>query len=142
MTEDPNQTIAASILDPILNYGLEGLPDAVSVLINHAMLIEREHHIGAGPYQRSDQRNGHGNGFKDRQLNTRIGTISLRVPQVRGSEEGFFPSALERGQRSEKALTIAIAEMYLQGVSTRRVTKVMEDLCGLDVTSNERAHEN
>lgn len=137
MTEDPNQTIATNVLDPILNYGLEGLPEAVAILINHAMLIEREHHIGAGPYQRTDQRNGHANGFKDRQLNTRIGTLPLRIPQVRGSEEAFFPSALERGQRSEKALTIAIAEMYLQGVSTRKVTKVMEDLCGLDVTSNQ-----
>ena len=100
-------------------------------------LIEREHHIGAGPYQRTDQRDGYANGYKQRQLNTRIGTLSLRLPQVRGSEEPFFPSALERGQRSEKALTIAIAEMYLQGVSTRRVTKIMEELCGLDVTSSQ-----
>lgn len=137
MTEDPNQTIAAALLDPILKCGLEGLPDAVALLVNQAMLIEREHHIGAGPYQRTEQRDGHANGYKERQLNTRIGTISLSVPQVRGSEKPFFPSALERGQRSEKALTIAIAEMYLQGVSTRRVTKVMEDLCGLNVTSNQ-----
>ncbi len=137
MTEDPNQTIATNVLDPILNYGLEGLPEAVALLLNHAMRIEREHHIGAGPYQRSEQRDGHANGFKGRQLNTRIGTISLRVPQVRGSEEAFFPSALERGQRSEKALTIAIAEMYLQGVSTRRVTKIMEELCGLEITSTQ-----
>lgn len=137
MTENPNQIIAENVLDPILNYGLEGLPEAVALLLNHAMLIEREHHIGAGPYQRTEQRDGHANGFKGRQLNTRIGAISLRVPQVRGSEEPFFPSALERGQRSEKALTIAIAEMYLQGVSTRRVTKIMEELCGLDVTSSQ-----
>lgn len=137
MTEDPNLTIAANVLEPILNYGLEGLPDAVATLISHAMLIEREHHIGAGPYQRTEGRDGHANGFKERRLNTRLGTLQLRVPQVRGSEEAFFPSALERGQRSEKALTIAIAEMYLQGVSTRRVTKIMEELCGLDVTSNQ-----
>jgi transposase-like protein len=137
MTEDPNKTIPASILEPILNCGLEGLPDAITILVNHAMLIEREHHIGAGPYQRSEQRDGHANGFKPRQLNTRIGTLSLRVPQVRGSEEPFFPSALERGQRSEKALTISIAEMYLQGVSTRRVTTIMEKLCGLEVTSTQ-----
>ena len=137
MTEDPNLTIAANALEPILNYGLEGLPDAVATLINHAMLIEREHHIGAGPYQRTEGRDGHANGFKERRLNTRLGTLQLRVPQVRGSDEAFFPSVLERGQRSEKALTIAIAEMYLQGVSTRRVTKIMEELCGLDVTSNQ-----
>lgn len=137
MTEDLNQTLSNSILDPILNHGLEGLADAVATLIDHAMLIEREQHIGAGPYQRSEKRDGYANGFKERQLNTRIGTLSLRVPQVRDSEQPFFPSALERGQRSEKALGIAVAEMYLQGVSTRKVTKVMEELCGLEVTSNQ-----
>jgi len=137
MTEDPNQTLPDNILLPILNSGLEGLPDAVAMLVNHAMLIERQEHLGADPYQRTEQRNGHANGFKERQLNTRVGALSLRVPQVRNSEEPFFPSALERGQRSEKALTIAVAEMYLQGVSTRRVTKVMEELCGLEVTSTQ-----
>ena len=137
MTEDPKPTVADKLLQPILNSGLEGLPDAIAMLINHAMLIEREEHLGAGPYERTERRQGHANGFKDRQLNTRVGALSLRVPQVRGSEEPFFPSALERGQRSEKALTIAIAEMYLQGVSTRRVTTVMEGLCGLNVTSSQ-----
>lgn len=137
VTEDPKQTLPDSILQPILNSGLEGLPDAVAMLINHAMRIEREHHIGAGPYQRTEQRNGYANGYKERQLNTRMGTLSLRMPQVRDSDEPFFPSALERGQRSEKALTIAVAEMYLQGVSTRRVTTIMEQLCGLEVTSTQ-----
>ncbi len=137
MTEDPNQTLSDNILLPILNSGMEGLPDAIALLVNQAMIIERQNHIGAAPYQRSEQRNGYANGFKERQLNTRVGALSLRVPQVRGSEEPFFPSALERGQRSEKALTVAVAEMYLQGVSTRRVTKIMEELCGLEVTSSQ-----
>jgi len=137
MTEDPSQNLPATILEPILNSGLEGLPQAVAMLVNEAMLIERSHHLGAKPYERNEQRNGHANGFKDRQLNTRMGSLSLRVPQVRGSEDPFFPSALERGQRSEKALTISIAEMYLQGVSTRRVTSIMEKLCGLEVTSTQ-----
>jgi putative transposase len=137
MTEDPNQTLPDSILNPILNSGMEGLPEAIAILVNQAMLIERQNHIGAVPYQRTESRDGHANGFKERQLNTRVGALSLRVPQVRGSEEPFFPSALERGQRSEKALTIAVAEMYLQGVSTRRVTKIMEELCGLEVTSTQ-----
>jgi putative transposase len=137
MTEDLNQTLPDSILNPILNSGMEGLPEAIAILVNQAMLIERQNHIGAVPYQRTESRDGHANGFKERQLNTRVGALSLRVPQVRGSEEPFFPSALERGQRSEKALTIAVAEMYLQGVSTRRVTKIMEELCGLEVTSTQ-----
>lgn len=137
MTEDPIQTIPSNLLEPILNSGLEGLPEAIAMLINHAMLIEREHHLGAAPYQRTERRQGHANGFKERGLNTRMGPLSLRVPQVRDSEEAFFPSALERGQRSEKALSIAVAEMYLQGVSTRRVTGIMEELCGFGVTSSQ-----
>ncbi len=66
-----------------------------------------------------------------------MGSLDLRVPQTRNTDTPFFPSALERGQRSEKALTLAIAEMYLQGVSTRRVTKVLEELCGLQITSTQ-----
>ena len=137
MTEDPNHTIPTELLEPILNSGLEGLPEAIAMLINHAMLIERQHHLGAAPYQRSEHRQGQANGFKDRTFNTRMGGVPLRIPQVRACEEPFFPSALERGQRSEKALSIAVAEMYLQGVSTRKVTGVMEELCGLTVTSRQ-----
>ena len=115
----------------------EGLPDAIAMLINHAMLVERQHHLGAAAYQRSESRQGHANGFKERELNTRMGSLALRIPQVRDCEDPFFPSALERGQRSEKALGIAVAEMYLQGVSTRRVNKVMEELCGMNISSSQ-----
>lgn len=137
MTEHTDTNLSQNILNPILETGLEGLPEAISLLINHAMLIERSQHLGAAPYQRNALRNGHANGFKNRCLESRVGTIDLRVPQVRNSEIPFYPHALERGQRSEKALSIAIAEMYLQGVSTRRVTAILEALCGLEVTSTQ-----
>ena len=137
MTENPNTELPENALDAILSNGLDGLPEAISTLINHAMLIERQRHLGAAAYQRTEQRDGHANGFKERALATRIGPVDLRIPQVRDSSEPFFPSALERGQRSEKALAATLAEMYLQGVSTRRVTKVMETLCGFQVSSNQ-----
>ncbi len=137
MTEDPNHTIPTTLLEPILKTGLDGLPEAIAMLINQAMRIERQNHLGVAPYQRGEQRQGHANGFKDREFTTRMGSVPLRIPQVRGCEEPFYPSALERGQRSEKALSIAVAEMYLQGVSTRRVTSVMEELCGFQVTSSQ-----
>jgi len=98
-------------------------------------LFERSQHLGADPYQRNSLRNGHANGFKNRCIESCLGTIPLKIPQVRNSDIPFYPNALERGQRSEKALSIAIAEMYLQGVSTRRVTNILEALCGLEVTS-------
>lgn len=135
MTEQDNLTLSADILNPILAEGLPGLPEAVSLLINAAMLVERDRHLGVAPYQRDPARQGHANGFKDRRLDTRLGQLDLRVPQTRNTESPFVPTALERGQRSEKALSIAVAEMYLQGVSTRRVTAIVEKLCGLQVTS-------
>lgn len=137
MTEQTDTTLSKDILNPILETGLEGWPQAISLLINHAMLIERSQHLGAAPYQRHTLRNGYANGFKNRCLASRLGPIELKVPQVRNSDIPFYPNALERGQRSEKALSIAIAEMYLQGVSTRRVTSILEALCGLEVTSTQ-----
>jgi len=68
---------------------------------------------------------------------TRLGALALQVPQVRGEVE-FYPSALERGVRSERALKLAVAEMYVQGVSTRRVTEVLEKLCGgMEISSGQ-----
>ncbi len=135
MTELSNTKLPNNILNPILENGLEGLPEAISFLINQAMLIERSQHLGVDPYERNSSRNGQANGFKNRSLESRMGSLDLRVPQVRNTDTPFYPNTLERGQRSEKALTVAIAEMYIQGVSTRRVTSVLEKLCGLEITS-------
>lgn len=60
----------------------------------------------------------------------------MQVPQVRGGVE-FYPSAPERGIRSVRALKLAIAQMYVQGVSTRKVTQIVEQLCGLEVSSSQ-----
>jgi transposase-like protein len=99
------------------------------------MTIERQNFLGVGPYQRSEERNGQANGFKPKQVKTRIGRLDLRVPQVRGAK--FYPSALEKGSRSEKALRLALAEMYVQGVSTAKVSKITEQLCGCEISSSE-----
>ena len=107
------------------------------MLLNAAMLIERSGHLKAGPYERSEQRNGYANGLKDRSFQSTVGPLALRVPQTRESDSPYRPSLLESGSRVDRALKAAIAEMYLQGVSTRRVTKVMEKLCGLEVSSTQ-----
>jgi len=124
------------IVEEIITNGMDGLETAVGILINEAMKVERSRVLGAEPWQRSENRCGHANGFKPKTLNTRVGKLALQIPQVRGGVE-FYPSALERGERSERALKLAIAEMYVNGVSTRKVTGVMETLCGLEVTSSE-----
>ena len=115
--------------------GFDGLADAVTVLLNSAMVAERSDYLGAAPYERSVGRIGYANGYKGKQLKTRLGTLPLKVPQTRDSE--FYPQSLERGLRSERALLLAIAEMYVQGVSTRRVKKIVEELCGMEVSSSQ-----
>jgi putative transposase len=85
-------------------------------------------HIGAEPYERTETRTGHRNGYRPRTLHTRVGTLTLLVPQDR---EGTFSTVLfARYQRSEKALVLALMEMYLEGVSTRKVQDITEALCG------------
>jgi putative transposase len=85
-------------------------------------------HLGAEPYERTETRSGHRNGYRPRTLHTRVGTLTLLVPQDR---EGTFSTALfARYQRSEKALVLALMEMYLEGVSTRKVQNITETLCG------------
>jgi len=124
------------VVQLLVDNGLDGLPEALRILINEAMAIERSHALQAQPYERTEQRLGHANGFKDKDFHTRIGTIKLDIPQVRGPVK-FYPAALEKGQRSEQALTAALAEMYVQGVSTRKTTAILEQLCGLEISSSQ-----
>lgn len=134
MTHETERSACEAPIQLLLERGLEGLPDGIAMLLNLAMRHEREKVLSAAPYERSETRRGHANGFKDRTLRTRMGELDLRVPQVRG-EVSFYPSVLERGQRSERALAAAVAEMYVNGVSTRKVKAVMEQLCGFEVSS-------
>ncbi len=115
--------------------GFDGMARAIGILVNEAMKIERNEALGAQPYERTDHRRGYANGFKPKTLSTRIGQVELKVPQTRGVE--FYPKSLERGVRSERALKLAVAEMYVQGVSTRKITKITSELCGLDVSSSQ-----
>jgi len=123
------------LLDLMCDHGFGGMAQAMQLLINEAMKLERQAALGARPFERTPQRRGQANGFKPKTVQTRVGPLQLAVPQTRGVP--FYPSALERGQRSERALKVAIAEMYVQGVTTRKVTAVMEQLCGLEVTSSQ-----
>ncbi|MFM7074479.1 MAG: IS256 family transposase [Planctomycetaceae bacterium] len=125
----------------LIELGPAAIAEVFATLMNHAMQIEREQALRAESHQRSPDRQGYANGFKAKALKTRVGELQLRVPQTRGyrDEQGrpFYPRSLERGVRSERAMTVAIAEMYVQGVSTRKVTKIVEELCGLEVTSTQ-----
>lgn len=135
MAHRVNDNAGEDILEPLLNQGMAGMPEVLARLINQAMLIERDRYLKADHYERSAERTGYANGYKPKQLKTRLGKLDLQVPQTRSGD--FYPSCLERGMRSERALKVAVAEMYFQGVSTRKVKSIMEELCGFELTSSE-----
>jgi transposase-like protein len=133
MTYKQDCTLPDELLEQVAELGLESLPELLRIVINAAMAAEREKHWGARRYERSGERQGHANGYKAKTVVTRIGKVAFDVPQVR--EGGFYPQALEKGLRSERALTLTLAEMYVQGVSTRKVAAITERLCGHEVSS-------
>jgi len=133
MTYQDDFTLPTELLEQVAEQGLDFLPELIRIVINTAMQVERQKQLGVGPYERSAVRQGHANGFKPKTVSTRIAPITFEIPQVR--EGGFYPQALEKGLRSERALTLALAEMYVQGVSTRKVAAITERLCGTEVSS-------
>lgn len=135
MTYFPDCTLPSELLEQIADQGLDYLPELIRILVNTAMQAERQKYLGAEPYERSGQRQAHANGYKPKTVQTRVGEITFAVPQVR--EGGFYPDALEKGLRSERALTTTLAEMYVQGVSTRKVAAITEQLCGTAVSSSQ-----
>lgn len=133
MTYRDDFTLPAELLEQLSQQGFEYLPEMLRILVNAAMQAERQQHLGAGPYERTPERRGYANGFKPKTVQTRLGEVTFEVPQVR--DASFYPEALEKGLRSERALTMTLAEMYVQGVSTRKVAAITEQLCGTAVTS-------
>lgn len=132
--EDGNKIFKA--VQIVMEEGFEGLEEAVRILMNEAMKIERSQVLCAERYERTEERRGYANGFKPKKIKSRLGELELQIPQVRGAIN-FYPSSLEKGLRSERALKMAMAEMYINGVSTRKVTAVFEEMCGLHVTASD-----
>ena len=111
------------------------LKDIIQSILQEFLETEITGFLGATPYERVKERKGHRNGYKPRLLRTRVGTLNLLVPKDR---EGRFQTRLfERYQRSEKALVLALQEMYLQGVSTRKATGITERLCGTGFSKSQ-----
>jgi len=128
-------TLPTEYLEQLTEQGLDSLPNLIRVMVNEAMRIERENYLGAKPYERSEERQGHANGYKPKTVRTRVGEVTFDIPQVR--EGGFYPHALEKGMRSERTLLLTLAEMYVQGVSTRKVAAITERLCGTQISASQ-----
>ena len=133
MTHQENYNLSSSTVEELTQNGLEAIPELVRVILNNVMQAERSQYLQAKAYERTEDRKGHANGYKPKTVRTKLGDITFAIPQVR--EGGFYPSALEKGMRSERALLIALAEMYVQGVSTRRVKVITEELCGVEISA-------
>jgi putative transposase len=135
VAQQQQNTAIDQVLKLLTEQGSDGLAEALRILLNAAMLFERERFLNAAPYERTPERRDYSNGFKPKRLRTRVGDLDLLIPQVRNSD--FYPQSLERGSRSERALKLSLAEMYVQGVSTRKVKAITEKLCGFEVTSSQ-----
>jgi transposase-like protein len=136
MAHHTNPELLNNVLQLLTEQGHDGFAEGLRILVNEAMRVERHQVLHAQPYERTDARQGYANGYKPKTLASRVGPITFSVPQVRG-ETPFYPSALEKGIRSEQALKLAMAEMYVQGVSTRKVSAIVEELRGTSVSSSQ-----
>jgi transposase-like protein len=106
----------------------EQLRQLLESVVNQVLEAQVAEHLQAEPYERTEERRGYRNGYKPRQLTTRVGTLQLQVPQVR--DGSFSPELFARYQRSEQALVCTLMEMVVNGVSTRKVAQITEELCG------------
>ena len=106
----------------------EAFSRLLEAILNQVLVAQSAEQLGAMPYERSEDRTAYRNGFRDRDLTTRIGSITLRIPRHRNGE--FSTTMFNRYQRSEQALVLAMIEMVINGVSTRKIENITEELCG------------
>lgn len=135
MVQQQNNPIE-QVLELLTEQGSDALAEALRILLNAAMLFERERFLNATPYERTAERRDYANGFKPKRLRTRVGLLDLSIPQVRNSD--FYPQALERGTRSERALKLALAEMYVRAYPRAKSKPLLNSFAA----SRSRAHKS
>ena len=113
---------------PGLLGGQDGLAKLVEAVLNQILEAQVAETLGAERHERTEERAGYRNGYRPRTLYTRVGPVTLLVPQTR--EGAFSTEIFKRYQRSEQAFVLALMEMVVQGVSTRKVSAITEELCG------------
>lgn len=104
MTHDDQSTRFEELVQLLSEDGFDGMAEAIEILLNKAMKLERAEALGAMPYQRTETRRGYAHGFKPQTINSRLGRLRVNVPQTRNAE--FYPSVLGRGERSERTLKL------------------------------------
>jgi len=125
-----NITITEELLHGLFlsNGKDEAFSKLLEEIFNQVLLAQSTEQLGAEPYERTEGRTAYRNGTRERQLTTRIGTLTLRIPRHRNGQ--FSTELFMRYQRSEQALVLAMMEMVINGVSTRKIESITEELCG------------
>jgi len=130
---DYNVTVGKELL-PALLSNQDGLAKLIESVLNQVLEAQVSDSLGAERYERSEGRLSYRNGYRPRQLYTRVGPITLQVPQTR--DGSFSTQIFKRYQRSEQAFVLALMEMYVNGVSTRKITNITEELCGVSFSKS------
>jgi transposase-like protein len=131
-------TTVEALLEHLIEHGPGDIATVFARAFELAMRIERERFLGAGLYERTAERRGYANGYKSKRIDTPAGTVAVDVPKTAGHDgEPFYPQSLERGRRSVRAVMLAVAEMYIKGVSTREVEAVMREF-GIESLSSSQ----
>lgn len=120
-------SVGRNVLSGLLS-GQDGLAKLVESVLNQVLEAQLAETLGADRHERSDERQGYRNGYRARTLYTRVGPVTLQVPQTR--DGSFSTEIFKRYQRSEQAFVLALMEMVVNGVSTRKVSAITEELCG------------
>ena len=127
-----------AIMEQLIEHGANDIAGVFARAFELAMRIERERFLGAGHYERTASRQGYANGTKPKRIDTPAGTVTVQVPKTAGHDgAAFYPQTLERGRRSVRAVMLAVAEMYIKGVSTREVEAVMREF-GIESLSSSQ----
>lgn len=131
-------TAVEAVLEQLIEHGPGEIASVFARAFELAMQIERERFLGAGLYERTPDRRGYANGYKPKRIDTPAGTVSVQVPKTAGHDgEPFYPRSLERGRRSVRAVMLAVAEMYIKGVSTRQAEAVVREF-GIESLSSSQ----
>jgi len=132
--DETKVTLDVAQVKSVLMEQPDFLQPVVQAAVQSILEVEMEECLQAGKHERSDERLGYRSGYYRRRLITRVGTLVLRVPQDRAGQ--FSTQVFEQYQRSEKALVASLAQMYVQGVSTRKVAAITEELCGHEFSAS------
>lgn len=136
--DERQDTTVEALMEHLIEHGPDDMATVFARAFELAMQIERERFLGAGRYERTAGRQGYANGYKPKRIDTPAGTVLVQVPKTADHDgQPFYPQSLERGRRSVRAVMLAVAEMYVKGVSTREAERVMREF-GIESLSSSQ----